>query len=238
MSAIALVIALAAAASAGPVPASAPLLARADTDAQAGASPKVGWVPPPNQRSTIDIAWTCLSVFIICSWRCLHLNLPTPAESRGQCLRFRFLGCRIPYWPDRHLSRKWLRKLTWLAATCFAPEYSVMVALDDRLAARSALRRLRKRLPAKEADKYTMAHAFCAQMGGIAIRKSEPAAKPDDGAKPADKPDDSSDKVASAEDPKQDKDQGAAMGENEDLDYVVCTLGETPLGARVPSMRY
>jgi len=183
-----------------------PLFVRADPDTT-GSSERVSWVAPSRRRSTMDIAWTCLTVFIICSWRCLHLNLPTPEESRGRCYTFRLWIWKVPYWPDPLLRRKWLRKLIWMATIIIAPEYGVLIAADHRLSARSTLRNLRARLLPDEASRYTMAHAFCTQMGGIAIRTPEVSQKTTE-----------PEKLESQEI------RTTAEGE-ENLDYFVCTLG-------------
>jgi hypothetical protein len=43
----------------------------------------VGWVPPDARRNTLDIILSCLSIFLVCSWKCVHLNLPTYEESQA-----------------------------------------------------------------------------------------------------------------------------------------------------------
>lgn len=55
----------------------------------------VGWVSPHDRRSSWGIIWSCLSIFALCSWRCIHLNFPTPEESQGGW--HRFWGDTIPY---------------------------------------------------------------------------------------------------------------------------------------------
>ena len=42
---------------------------------------RVGWVSPQGGRSTWGILWSCFTVFLICSWKCTHLNLPSPVGS-------------------------------------------------------------------------------------------------------------------------------------------------------------
>ena len=159
MSRATLLIALAVAAMASP------LLKKSDTDVAVHGE-RVGWVSAP-RRSTMDIIWNCLSVFMICSWKCMHHNLPTPAE--GQAGYCELMG--VPCWPTLFLARKWARQFGYMAVVCLAPELVVAIAFEDFLAARYALRSLQEDLPIEVTRNYTMAHAFCAQMGGFAIRQ-------------------------------------------------------------------
>ncbi|KAK3348666.1 hypothetical protein B0T25DRAFT_457680 [Lasiosphaeria hispida] len=132
----------------------------------------VGWVSAPSQRSTWDIIWSCLSIFLLCSWRAVHLNLPTPEESLGEWNEFRLgnLGM-VPYWPKKPLVVKWRRKVVWMGVICLAPEAGVGLAVNQYLAAREARNKANRDMPG---DKFTMAHAFYANMGGIAIRRVQP----------------------------------------------------------------
>ncbi|KAK0704297.1 hypothetical protein B0H67DRAFT_521349 [Lasiosphaeris hirsuta] len=132
----------------------------------------VGWVSAPSQRSTWDIIWTCLSIFLLCSWRAVHLNLPTPEESLDEWNEFR-LGSfgMVPYWPKKPLLVKWRRKVVWMGVICLAPEAGVGLAVNQYLAAREARDKANRAMPD---DKFTMAHAFYANMGGITIRRVQP----------------------------------------------------------------
>ena len=42
----------------------------------------IGRVPPDSRRSTLDIILSCLSIFLFCSWKCVHLNIPSLAYNR------------------------------------------------------------------------------------------------------------------------------------------------------------
>jgi len=144
----------------------------------------VGWVSPSPQRSTWEILWSCLSVFVLCSWRAIHLNLPTPEESEEKWNEFHvpcLLGKKkknfstVPYWPQEALRRKWGRKMLWMVAICIAPEIGVGIA------AMQYVKACRARDDANNAacrghghghdDKFTLAHAFYANMGGIVVRR-------------------------------------------------------------------
>jgi hypothetical protein len=39
---------------------------------------RVGWVSATNNS---DILWSCFTIFLICSWKCVHLHIPSVEES-------------------------------------------------------------------------------------------------------------------------------------------------------------
>jgi len=122
----------------------------------------VGWVPPESRRSTLDIIWSCMTVFLVCTWKCTHLNVPSRAENEAGWYRFWI----FPYWPERPLLRKLGRKLTWMAIIAIAPELGVGLALQQKLRAEKRLREVEGiRNPY-----WTMTHAFYADMGGLVLR--------------------------------------------------------------------
>jgi len=128
----------------------------------------VGWTWPDARRTSWDIIWSCLSVFLVCSWKCVHLNVPTPEESRGGWHSFRLFGSerwQVPCFPKAPLRRKWARKIKWMAIICVAPEVGVALAVQQWLVAREWLKRHDMKAP-----EYTIAHAFYANMGGIVLR--------------------------------------------------------------------
>jgi len=132
----------------------------------------MGWVSPSPQRNTWDIIYSCLSVFLLCSWRAVHLNLPTPDESEGEWSQFRLGGLMMPYWPKKPLRTKWRRKILWMALICFAPEIGVGIAARQYVEAREA--RDEANAKAKKeglSERSTLAHAFYANMGGIVVRQ-------------------------------------------------------------------
>ena len=132
------------------------------------ASGMVGWTWPDAQRSSWGIIWSCLSIFLVCSWKCVHLNVPTPEESRAGWHSFRLFGLKgwdVPYFPTWPLLRKWGRKVKWMAIICVAPEVGVALAVKQRLLAGRSLKDYDM-----EARGYTIAHAFYAHMGGIVLR--------------------------------------------------------------------
>jgi len=132
----------------------------------------MGWVSPGPQRNTWDIIYSCLSVFLLCSWRAVHLNLPTPEESEGEWNRFQLGGLVMLYWPKRPLRAKWRRKIVWMILICLAPEIGVGIAATQYLRARTARDKANAEAETKGlSERFTMAHAFFANMGGIAVRQ-------------------------------------------------------------------
>ncbi|KAG7409237.1 hypothetical protein Forpe1208_v011702 [Fusarium oxysporum f. sp. rapae] len=82
----------------------------------------VGWVSPAPRRSTWIIIWSCLSIFIVCSWKCVHLNIPTHEEIQGEwhtVQLFEYLP-DVSFWPKAPLRRKWRRKIAWMTFIALA----------------------------------------------------------------------------------------------------------------------
>ncbi|KAK0707358.1 hypothetical protein B0H67DRAFT_587356 [Lasiosphaeris hirsuta] len=102
-----------------------------------------------------------------------------------------------------------------MAWICLAPEYGVAVAMKQYLAAYIALRKAQREW-GSEAKMCTMAHVYCTEMGGIAIRKFIPPS----GHEP--------DKIP------QIPDQGA--GHEEDLDYFVWSLEQLCASRATPAI--
>ncbi|CZR37733.1 uncharacterized protein FPRO_07076 [Fusarium proliferatum ET1] len=146
-------------------------VAHAGSNSTSGNTTMVGWVSPAPRRSTWDIIWSCLSIFIVCSWKCVHLNIPTHEEIQGEWHTVQI--CRrlpdISIWPKAPLRRKWRRKILWMTFIALAPEFGVALATRQYMDARRELKEFTKALPDEVAQRYTMIHAFYVQMGGIII---------------------------------------------------------------------
>lgn len=146
-------------------------VAHAETNSTSSNTTMVGWVPPAPRRSTWGIIWSCLSIFIVCSWKCVHLNIPTHEEIQGEWHTIQL--CRglpdVSFWPKAPLRRKWRRKILWMAFIALAPEFGVALATKQYIEARRELKEFTKALPDEVAQKYTMAHAFYVHMGGVVI---------------------------------------------------------------------
>jgi hypothetical protein len=130
---------------------------------------RVAWAPPPKGRGTINIVWSCVSVLLVCTYKCVHLNISSFEENRAgwhKCYG-------IPYWPEWPLLRKQLRKLKWMAIILIAPELGVAIASRQYFKACNDL----QNAGGVVRDVMGLTHAFYANMGGfaIAIRQSSEA---------------------------------------------------------------
>ncbi|RBR10408.1 hypothetical protein FVER53590_25505 [Fusarium verticillioides] len=146
-------------------------VAQAESNSTPGNTTMVGWVSPAPRRSTWGIIWSCLSIFIVCSWKCVHLNIPTHDEIQGEWHTIQL--CRglpdVSFWPKAPLRRKWSRKIIWMTFIALAPEFGVALAAKQYIDARRELKEFTKALSHDVARRYTMAHAFYVQMGGVVI---------------------------------------------------------------------
>ena len=76
----------------------------------------VSWKKEPNFRGTYSILSSCLSTLFISTWSALHLDIPESGQPGY---------------------RRILDKLGWLVIGLLAPEYLLLVALNQYLAARN-----------------------------------------------------------------------------------------------------
>lgn len=97
--------------------------------------------------------------FLVCSWECVHLNIPSIEESEAGWYLYRGWLC---YWPTAPLQRLWYRRMGWVALIAIATEIGVAVAFEELMKARKTFRRY-KHLG------FTMPHAFYACMGGYRV---------------------------------------------------------------------
>lgn len=81
---------------------------------------KVGWVWDNCNRSTFDVLWSCLSVILVCTYKVIHLNLPSSREAEAS-------------WDQLLFWKKWLRKLKWMCFMALSPELLLSMALGDFL---------------------------------------------------------------------------------------------------------
>ena len=127
---------------------------------------QVGWISAKSGRGTADILWSCLIIFAVCSWKCVHLNIPSLDESRAGWYLLR----SVPFCPKPLLLRKWLRKLVWMGVIVIAPEAGVARAVREYNQAQDLSRYM--------GDGWTLTHAFYANMGGFALRPERPLPEP------------------------------------------------------------
>ena len=107
-----------------------------------------GWVDQPDGRGTFDIIWSSFLTIFLCTWTCLHLNVPAPKEGI--------------WWPI-------FRKFKWMVFTIFAPEFLLGLAAGQRLNAR----RTTDNLHAMGFTTWTPRHSFYANMGGFVLQPRE-----------------------------------------------------------------
>ncbi|KAK1752040.1 hypothetical protein QBC47DRAFT_389503 [Echria macrotheca] len=144
-----------------------------NTTSSGGSGGMIGWVPPDARRNTWDIILSCLSIFLVCSWKCVHLNPPTGEEARGEWHKVSIglaKGGRwrweVPIFPKLPLLRKWCRRLMWMGIISVAPELGVAVSVKEWKEARSDLKWM-----SRSGVHCTMPHAFLFNMGGVIIRE-------------------------------------------------------------------
>src|SRR6266536_2675425 len=112
-------------------------------------------------QSTMDIMWSRVSVLLVCTYKCVHLNISNFEENEAGWCRL----CGISYWPEWPLLRKHLRKLKWMAIILITPELGVALAFDEYLKAKAAVRAAR--LESQSSDQVlTLTHDLYANMGG------------------------------------------------------------------------
>ncbi|KAF9552885.1 hypothetical protein CPC08DRAFT_714209, partial [Agrocybe pediades] len=99
----------------------------------------------PDKRSTLDIVWSCLATIFLCTWVCIHPNLPPPGESRLK-------GA--------------LRRLYIMAWALLAPEAILMWSFRQWYTARHLTGMFKDR-------NWTMKHSFFLTMGGFVLHKGE-----------------------------------------------------------------
>ena len=143
----------------------------ANTTSSAGLSSViVSWIAADARRNTLDIILSCLSIFLICSWKCVHLNPPTAIEAwcewykvsmgMGRSGKWKW---EVPVFPKTPLLRKWGRRLKWMGIISVAPEVGVALSVWQWLEARRVVKEM--------GDPYTMSHAFLFNMGGVISRE-------------------------------------------------------------------
>lgn len=117
------------------------------------ASDLQGWRSGPDQRGTMDIIWGCVFTVFLCLWSMLHLNVPGPRDD---------------FWAI------FWRKAQWLLLGILAPEVPMMLACGQWSSAKRSI--VEMRALGYDKDRWTLAHAFFADMGGIVLqlRHAEP----------------------------------------------------------------
>lgn len=119
---------------------------------------RLGWTPGPTTRGSITIIWSCLSTIFTCSYVSLHLDVPvTASEVPGITFREKSKD----FW--KTIKQTIVRKGGWIIFNILAPELTVQVAVSEHLSARYGKTRINN-------PKWTLKHAFFADMGGFKIK--------------------------------------------------------------------
>ncbi|KAI4199934.1 MAG: hypothetical protein LQ350_004286 [Teloschistes chrysophthalmus] len=104
-----------------------------------------GWVDQPNTRGTYDIIQTCFLTIFLCTWTCLHLNIPAANEGTWKPI---------------------LRKVRWMILTILGPEFVAALAAGQRANAK----RVRDQFYDLGCKQWTLRHSFYANMGGFVLQ--------------------------------------------------------------------
>lgn len=119
-----------------------------------GANDAVGWTSSPDRRGTIDVLWICAFTLFICTWTVLHPNIPTQDEL-------------LAGWTQWLFWRKRLKLAGLMVLMVAAPELVVALAARDWLWARASVSEMRGL--GFDDRRWSMSHAFFANMGGFVL---------------------------------------------------------------------
>lgn len=59
---------------------------------QRSATSLVGWVPTPSGRGAVNIVWSCLSILLVCTYKCVRFNIPAFEEKEAGWLHIKGQG--------------------------------------------------------------------------------------------------------------------------------------------------
>jgi hypothetical protein len=156
-----------------------------------GSDNHVGWISSASGRSTSDILWSCFSILLVCTYKCIHFNVASREESEAEWFKWHGL-----YLPETLLWRKWAKRAAWMLLIVLAPEIGVAVAMDQYLLARECrhflleeeISRVKESKMVEDGTKdvematmevkvdegkwknVTNTHAFFANMGGFTLK--------------------------------------------------------------------
>lgn len=176
-----------------------PFVAAADGGNDTSHGRRDGWVSQPDGRGTFDILWSCLITIFLCTWVSLHLNVPASHE------KYRHLFFRKMRWmvqaimaPEFVLAfaigqkveaKKSVQQFRDLD---LHPEHTFRT-VDSALSQRSRLqdagdrvscliRKIDMKLHGEEKDtRWSIRHAFYANMGGFVFHARQSAPFPING---------------------------------------------------------
>ncbi|KAH9203145.1 hypothetical protein DL95DRAFT_321991 [Leptodontidium sp. 2 PMI_412] len=122
----------------------------------------VNFVSAPNSRGTLNLLWSSLSVIILCVWTVHHLNVPVQIlpGSTSQMYGLKF--------------QRVIGKTKWMLLMVLAPELLLGKALVDLLSALHSEKDM-KDLADQDGAKWTITHAYFANMGGFYLHLRDTA---------------------------------------------------------------
>lgn len=119
------------------------------TNSTTNSYPLQGWTSSPDGRGSFGILWSCVVCIGLSTWSAICLNVPNPTDT---------------IWT--RLKRKcWI---TFIAV--MGPEYLLGFALGEWQSARQSVAEFRK---LRQDDRWTIRHAFFADMGGFSLRTND-----------------------------------------------------------------
>ncbi|KAK7688816.1 hypothetical protein QCA50_007505 [Cerrena zonata] len=139
---------------------------------------RLGYVPGPEARGTLDLIWTCVSIIFTCVYISIHIDISNGEsrefakqirakyQNRGNVMRMILLCFDYMCWlmtiPVAH-------KVIFMVFNIFAPESIVFLATLERLSARDGVIFMRS----CGQPNWTTKLAFFADMGGFELEKGE-----------------------------------------------------------------
>ncbi|CAM1508995.1 Fc.00g027340.m01.CDS01 [Cosmosporella sp. VM-42] len=137
-----------------------------------------GFIKAPNIRSTTEIVWSCTSIITLSTWSVLHLTVPPDLKPQSKLQKFRKQAYLLG------------RKLAWTGIMLAFPEYLVGISTTNLFACWINDPRLEE-LARDDDVPWSLTHTILANMGGIALRFSEPdrRTRPGQSCRPEDDPD-------------------------------------------------
>jgi hypothetical protein len=110
-----------------------------------------GWTSQPGGRGSLDILWSCATTIFLCCWTALCLNVPPSGWNSWRILR---------------------QKLYMTCLGIIGPEFVFQLALGQWVSARRSVKAFRDLAGSDHLEylKWTMTHAFYADMGGFLLK--------------------------------------------------------------------
>ena len=108
-----------------------------------------GWTSSPDGRGTLNILWACVATIFLSTWSAICLNVPKPSDTIWTNLK---------------------RKFGITLLSILGPEFLLCYALSERQSAGASVACFKQ---LRQDDKWTLKHAFFADMGGFILQTSD-----------------------------------------------------------------